>query len=170
MTAGIFLIDQFLKVIIADWLGRGAPVHRWELAGRWIALQYVENTGAAFGFLAGQPVLISALAIIVTFFFLVIMRDEASHNTTLLIAVGLVLGGSLGNLLDRLRLGYVVDFVAFGIWPKFNIADSAIVVGLLFMAWTAVAGEPRHSDAHESFSSQVIPAKPQDGNGRQDNA
>lgn len=165
VAASVLVVDQVLKAIVAEWLGRGASVHRWELAGRWAAMQYIENSGAAFGVLAGQPVLISALAIIVTFLFLAIMRDEAGHNTVLLAAVGLVLGGSLGNLLDRLRLGYVVDFVAIGIWPKFNIADSAIVIGLMLMAWTALFGESKQKRGSLPVQSNTSPAARQDGTG-----
>jgi len=158
-----------LKAIMVDWLGRAANVHRWELAGRWVALQYVENTGAAFGVLAGQPVLISTLAIVVTFVFLIIMRDEAGRNLALLGAVGLVLGGSLGNLIDRLRLGYVVDYVAIGIWPKFNVADSAIVLGLVLMAWRAIVGETHQEAENSAVNAPEIPAARLDGNGEHTN-
>lgn len=165
VAASVLVVDQVLKAIVAEWLGRGAGVHRWELAGRWAAMQYIENSGAAFGVLAGQPVLISSLAIVITFLFLAIMRDEAGHATVLLTAVGLVLGGSLGNLLDRLRLGYVVDFVAIGIWPKFNIADSAIVIGLLLMAWTALFGESKQERGNLPVQSSTSPAARQERNG-----
>ena len=165
VAASVLMVDQILKAIVADWLGREAGIHRWELAGRWAAMEYIENSGAAFGVLAGQPVLISMLAIVVTFIFLVVMRDEAGHNTVLLTAVGLVLGGSLGNLLDRLRLGYVIDFVAIGIWPKFNIADSAIVIGLLLMARTALLGESRQEYGEMPAQADTPPASRQEENG-----
>jgi signal peptidase II len=153
-----------VKSIIVDWLGRSATDHRWEFAGRWAAVQYVENTGAAFGVLAGQPVLISALAIVVTFVFLIIMRDEAGRNISLLAAVGLVLGGSLGNLIDRLRMGYVVDYVAIGIWPKFNVADSAIVFGLVLMAWMALFG-----GTLQEFENGIVDAPENHAAGREGN-
>lgn len=128
-------------------------------------MQYVENTGAAFGVLAGQPVLISALAIVVTFVFLIIMRDEAGRNISLLAAVGLVLGGSLGNLIDRLRMGYVVDYVAIGIWPKFNVADSAIVFGLVLMAWMALFGKTPQEFGNSVTDAPENPAALQEGDG-----
>ncbi|MGB3304866.1 MAG: signal peptidase II [Thermomicrobiales bacterium] len=164
IAAIVLVLDQVTKAVIVDWLGRSASTHRWELVGRWGALEYVENTGAAFGILAGQPVLLSALAIVVTFAFLVMMRDEAGHNMLLLAAVGCVVGGSLGNLLDRMRLGYVVDYIAVGIWPKFNVADSAIFVGLALMAWTALFGVRQEIDA--SVTSQTVQ---HEGNGGQSN-
>ncbi|MGI8482869.1 MAG: signal peptidase II [Thermomicrobiales bacterium] len=165
VAASVIVVDQLLKAIVADWLGRGVSVHRWELGGRWAAMEYIENSGAAFGVLAGQPVLISALAIVVTILFLAIMRDEAAHNVVLLTAVGLVLGGSLGNLLDRLRLGYVIDYLAIGIWPKFNIADSAIVIGLLLMAWTALFGESKQEQGAKSAQADSSSSAWQEGNG-----
>ena len=164
IAAIVLVLDQVTKAVIVDWLGRGASTHRWELLGRWGAFEYVENTGAAFGILAGQPVLLSALAIVVTIAFLVMMRDEAGHNVLLLAAVGFVVGGSLGNLLDRMRLGYVVDYIAVGIWPKFNVADSAIFVGLALMAWTALFGVRQEIDA--SATSQTVQ---HEGNGGQSN-
>ena len=53
-------------------------------------------------------------------------------------SLGLLVGGALGNIIDRVRLGYVVDFVAVGVWPKFNAADSAVTIGVLMLAWTYV--------------------------------
>jgi len=139
VIAGIVVAaDQVVKAVVADWLGHG--VDRWELAGNLLAFEYVENSGAAFGILAGQTMLLAALAIAITAVFLYAMREEIARHWGLLVAVGMVIGGALGNLIDRVRLGYVVDYIAVGVWPKFNIADSCVVLGLLVMAWVAWNG------------------------------
>ncbi len=151
ITAAIVLVaDQLVKAIVSEWLGRGASTHRWELLGRWFAFEYSENTGAAFGIFAGQTMLLSAVAVVVTGVFLYSMRDQARDNRILLLAVGVVLGGALGNLIDRVRLGYVVDFIRVGIWPNFNLADSSIVVGLCLMAFVAFTAEDSESRGEEA--------------------
>jgi len=123
-------LDQWSKRLIIDWLGQDSASHRWELTGKYLAFEYVENTGAAFGLFAGRTWLLSALALCVasTFFFL--FRSAVRRDSLLRAALGLLLGGAAGNVLDRIRMGHVTDFVAVGNWPKFNLADSAITLGI----------------------------------------
>jgi signal peptidase II len=100
------------------------------------------NEGAAFSFLAGaggwQKVFFSTVAIVASIVIVNLMR-KAPQQKLFCFALALVLGGALGNLYDRLTLGYVVDFLAFhyhGLyWPAFNVADSAIVAGVLLLIW-----------------------------------
>lgn len=131
------VVDQVTKALIVAWIGPDQDTHRWEVAGRLFAFQYVENTGAAFGILAGRIWLLSILALVVAVGFLAAFWKELPFNGILRWSVGLILGGAIGNLVDRVRLGHVVDFIAVGDWPKFNIADSAITLGLMLMAITA---------------------------------
>jgi signal peptidase II len=130
----VIIVDQVAKAGIVAWIGPGQQSHRWELAGRLLALEYVENTGAAFGILAGRVWLLSVMAIVVGCGFLVAFRKELPENRLLQVGIGLILGGAIGNLIDRLRLGHVVDFIAAGTFPKFNVADSAISIGLALLA------------------------------------
>lgn len=137
------VLDQSLKIGVASWLGPGATSQRWEFVGRFLALDYVENRGAAFGIFEGQAVPLALAAVIAV---LVLLTQVASSVATSRVAasgLGLVLGGAIGNLIDRVRLGYVVDFVAVGIWPKFNVADGAITVGLLMLGWYVFYGQSR---------------------------
>ncbi len=102
---------------------------------------HVQNTGAAFGLFQGQsfPLTIVALIAIIVILLSALLF---SHRIPLLgnglgkPALGLVLGGTAGNLVDRLRLGYVTDFIDIGIWPTFNVADSAITVGVILLAYS----------------------------------
>ena len=134
----MLLADQAVKWIISSWIGPDEVRHRVELIGTVLAFEYVQNTGAAFGILAGQPLLLAIFAVVATGLFIGMMRTSLRVHPLVPISVGLVLGGALGNLLDRIRLGYVVDFVAVGAFPRFNVADSAITIGLVLMAWSAL--------------------------------
>ena len=133
--AATLVADQLSKWIVIETLGRDAPRHRWELAGRYLALEYVENTGAAFGLFAGRVWLLSLIAITVSVLVVYLLRG-ARHDPLQSVALGLVAGGALGNIVDRVRLNHVTDFLAVGIWPKFNLADAAITVGLVLIAWS----------------------------------
>ena len=98
-------------------------------------LTYVQNTGAAFGFLREKTLFFIAVAVLVLGFIIFLIPRLPRGNLFLRVVFGLLLGGALGNLIDRIRFGYVVDFLDFRIWPVFNIADMAIVVGVCFLVW-----------------------------------
>ncbi len=104
-------------------------------------LTYVHNTGAAFSFLseAGgwQRWLFAALAVIISGVLAVWLARLQKHETLLAVALSLVLGGAIGNLIDRVAYGYVIDFLDVYYqnwhWPAFNVADSAITLGVILM-------------------------------------
>lgn len=130
----VFVIDQLSKYYVSQTFSylESVPV----IPGIF-DLTYVRNYGAAFGiFQNGRPLFI-LVTLITIGLFLYFYRDFCEDWLTRL-AGGLAFGGILGNFLDRLRLGYVVDFFDFKIWPVFNIADSAIVVGMIFLAWRII--------------------------------
>jgi len=104
-------------------------------------ITHVHNTGAAFGLFRGQsfPLTVVAsvgIAVILLYALLVYRRLPFLDNMPSRVALGLVLGGTVGNLIDRLCFGYVTDFIDFGFWPAFNIADSAITVGVIIFAYS----------------------------------
>lgn len=140
-------VDQATKAVVSDVLGRRADSHRSELLGSLLAFEYVENTGAAFGVLKGQGIILTVIAAAVVV--LLIWRYLRGGRSSPLIAVsvGLLVGGALGNVIDRIRLGYVVDFVAVGTFPRFNAADSAVTIGVLLLAWSMSREEPNSEDA-----------------------
>jgi len=127
--------DQLSKIWVRSHiaLGDSLPVTGW------LQLSHVRNTGAAFGQFQGQrlPLIIAAfvgIALLLAFAFLVYRWFPMLDNTLGRVALGLVLGGTTGNLIDRLRFGYVTDFIDFGFWPAFNVADSSTVVGFIILA------------------------------------
>ena len=75
------------------------------------------------------------LALVINVGFAFLLRDAIRHDRSPRVALGLLIGGAAGNVFDRAQLGHVTDFLAVGIWPKFNLADTAITVGLVMIAW-----------------------------------
>ena len=103
-------------------------------------ITHVQNTGAAFGLFQDQSFLLTIVAFIGIVLILLFIFPVSRHFTFLdtgpdKLALGLVLGGTIGNLVDRLRLGYVTDFIDIGFWPAFNVADSAITIGVILFAY-----------------------------------
>ncbi|GAF74610.1 unnamed protein product, partial [marine sediment metagenome] len=90
----------------------------------------VKNTGAAFGILKNQTLLLIWFSVIVIGVILFYM-DKIPKDKIVQIFTALILGGTISNLIDRLRLGYVIDFINFKIWPAFNIADAAVTIGAI---------------------------------------
>ena len=135
--------DQLTKHIVTGRLSLDAGVH--VIGPLWI--HHVQNSGIAFGlFSSATPVVIVLTAIAVTWMLVFFARSGARHPV-LPVALGLVIGGSLSNLLDRIRLGYVTDFLDLRFWPAFNLADSFIVIGVAILLGTLLAAErePRRS-------------------------
>lgn len=144
---GLDLLTKQL-VLATMTLGQSIPV----VPGL-LHLTYVMNPGAAFGLLAGQRWLFTAISAGTILFILAYARRSEAQAGAWPYALGLIMGGAAGNLVDRLRFGSVVDFLDFFWqdyhWPAFNVADSAIVIGvgllLLQMVWEGRGGEaPAH--------------------------
>ena len=100
-----------------------------------VRLTYVRNTGVAFGLFPGQTYVITIAAIAGLIILLVYYRLSPFRNIYTYLGLGFILGGSVGNLMDRIRLGYVIDFVDFRVWPVFNVSDSAVVLGTGIMLY-----------------------------------
>ncbi len=106
-------------------------------------LTHVHNTGAAFGLFQDQSFLLTVIAIIGIGFLLFLglfmyRRFQFLNTISGKISLGLILGGTVGNLIDRLSAGYVTDFIDFSFWPAFNLADSAVVVGAILLAYSII--------------------------------
>jgi signal peptidase II len=139
----VLLADQAVKALVSDKLKNGRVV---EVLGGFVRLDYTFNTGAAFGIFRTGGVVFAAVAVGVSAGIVIYYRRVATSPLILRAALGLILGGALGNLLDRIRLGYVVDFIDLRWWPVFNLADSAIVVGVCLLVLHALF-EPHIAEA-----------------------
>ncbi len=145
----IVVADQLSKIWIRANLAIGQSIFE---AG-FFRLTRVHNTGAAFGLFQGQSFALTVVAFVgvgvLLFYAFLIYRHFPLFNSKLgKSALGLVLGGTVGNLIDRIRFGHVTDFIDFGFWPAFNIADSAVVVGAILLAYLLIRSvkSSEHSD------------------------
>jgi signal peptidase II len=133
--AAALTADMISKAWIVATLGPRPGEKALPLAGDWLRLVYGRNTGVAFGMFQNLPQLFTVTSIVIT---AGAVYAYAAHlpnrRPWVQVAAGLILGGALGNIIDRLRQGYVVDFIQVGWWPVFNLADSAISVGVTMLA------------------------------------
>ena len=135
-TAALFA-DQLTKQIVSSRLALGDEV---AVLGPF-SIHHVQNSGIAFGLFAGATSIVIVLtAVAVTWMLLFFARSGARHPV-LPVGLGLVLGGSGSNLVDRVRLGHVTDFLDLRFWPAFNLADTFIVVGVTILLVSLVATE-----------------------------
>lgn len=121
----LFIIDQISKILAVKYL---LPIDSVTLLP-FFKLTYVENTGAAFGLLRNGNLILIICTILILFFMFKWRKDILVFGNTARIGFLLIIAGALGNLYDRIMLGYVVDYFDFIVWPVFNIADSLICVG-----------------------------------------
>jgi signal peptidase II len=141
VSLAVLFLDQWTKGIIT----RTMEVHQSRsIIPNLFDLTYVRNSGAAFGLFASvdsslKAILLNSVAVIVFLIVSAYALRSSHRSVRLQVGLALILGGAVGNLLDRVRFGYVVDFLDFAIsghhWPAFNVADSAICIGvaLLFL-------------------------------------
>lgn len=149
VAAGVFvvLVDQLSKHWITQYFTTGAPKDPISLLGPILQLTYDQNPGVAFSLLEGQGILFLFIALAIAVVGYLYWRLRDSGSLLLKLTFGLILGGAIGNLIDRFSHRYVVDFIHFQIpghfdYPIFNLADSAICVGVVLLAvllWRADA-------------------------------
>jgi signal peptidase II len=129
--------DQLTKHIVAGELALDDGVH--VLGPLWI--RHVQNSGIAFGLFAQSTAIVIVLTAIAIVWMVGYFARSGARHPVLPVALGLVIGGSLSNLVDRVRLGYVTDFVDLRWWPAFNLADSFIVIGVIVLLAALVLAE-----------------------------
>jgi signal peptidase II len=143
-------LDQLIKYLVVRQLA-GSPPFR--IIGGFVELRYATNSGGAFSLLTGAPVFFALMAIAVIGG--ILYASRRARGLPIAVALGLLLGGAVGNLLDRIfrgdvpLRGEVVDFVKIGPWPLFNLADSCVVIGGIMLA--LLLGRPERSgdERHE---------------------
>ncbi len=137
VAMAVVLLDQASKLIVDNWMTLGQSV---PLISGVLHITYIKNPGAAFGILPGQQwflIVVSFLVIAAMLFY----AHRTSRDFLVQLALALMVGGASGNLVDRLLHGGVRDFIDFQVWPVFNVADSALVVGVglllldLYLDW-----------------------------------
>jgi len=121
--------DQVTKHIVVSNLTLGDQLH---VVGPF-SIRHVQNSGIAFGLFAHATAGVIALTAVAIAWMLAYFARSGARHPVLPIALGLVIGGSVSNLADRVRLGFVTDFLDFRYWPAFNLADSFIVIGVAIL-------------------------------------
>ena len=145
----IVVADQLSKAWLTSFLAPGASV---SVIGDWLRLVFSENRGGLFGLLQGSVLAFAAMSTLVIAG-IVVYHGRAGRDPYLSVTLGFLTGGAIGNLIDRLRYGYVIDFVDAGIgnvrWYTFNVADAAIstaiVLLLLLAVWPSLRGASQGS-------------------------
>ncbi len=131
----VLSLDQISKFIIAKnlFLYQSIPIVKG-----FFHFTLIHNRGAAFGILKNQVYffIIISIAAIILISSSLLNHQRHKKISCHTISLGLILSGALGNLIDRVFFGYVIDFLDFRVWPVFNIADSAITVGAVLLAWS----------------------------------
>ena len=132
LTLIIIACDQFSK----NWIIQHfEPGESWPLIKGIFHLTFVKNPGAAFGILAFRTSFFIIVSLLMIFLIIFGGRLFPQISSFLRLSMSLLLGGAVGNLIDRMRYGYVVDFLDFRIWPVFNVADISLVAGIFFFIY-----------------------------------
>jgi signal peptidase II len=140
VAGAAFVADQMTKQVVARALAVGETA---DLVGPF-SLHHVQNSGIAFGLFASRTTIVIAVTAVAVGWMLWFFARTGRRHPVLPVALGLVLGGSLANLIDRVRLGHVTDFLDLEAWPAFNLADTFIVVGVAILFGALVlADRPR---------------------------
>ena len=152
LTGAILVLDQVTKALVSAAL----RLHESRsIIPGFLSLTLVHNTGAAFGSLAGESsplrtaffLVVSVVAMGVVLWLLLRLRPEQKVEA---VALSLIFGGAVGNVIDRIRFGKVIDFIDVFYrsyhWPAFNVADAAISVGVFLLFWCLILGKDRLAD------------------------
>ena len=132
--------DQLTKQVVGRTLSIGESV---DILGPF-SIHHVQNSGIAFGLFASRTSIVIAITAVAVCAMLVFFARSGRRHPVLPVALGLVLGGSIANLIDRVRLGHVTDFLDLVAWPAFNLADTFIVVGVAILFGALVLGDRSH--------------------------
>lgn len=145
IAAVIFIIDQTIKQIIVNALHPGWSI---PLVGQILKLTYVKNTGAAFSLFVGHSAGLAVIGLVIVAG-LIYYHYKKNHDLLFQLGLASLLGGSFGNLFDRLTRGFVVDYIDFGFWPVFNFADIMINIGVAILAYSIIVkGGKRQNASH----------------------
>ena len=150
VAAAAILADQVTKQVVGRTLALGESV---DIVGPF-SIHHVENSGIAFGLFASRTTFVIAITAVAVGWMLWFFATSGRRHPVLPVALGLVLGGSIANLVDRVRLGHVTDFLDFVAWPAFNLADTFIVVGVALLFGALVLAD-RPKRMHGSRDGDV---------------
>jgi len=135
VAAVVVIVDQITKALVIRAFGPPDATTSKVIIPHLLDFQHDENTGAAFSLFQGRSTTLLLIGVIVIGVLIYYYRALPQGQPVLRIAVGGVLGGAVGNIIDRVRLGYVTDWIHFTHYPTFNVADSCITIGMVTLAF-----------------------------------
>ena len=168
LAGPIIALDQWTKIIIRNNIPVGGTWMPWEWLAPYARIVHWHNTGAAFGMFQGASLVFTILAFIVSGLIIYYFPHIPTSDWILRLALGMQLAGAVGNLIDRLTLGRVTDFISLGTFPVFNVADSSITVGtavLILGTWIKDRQEKRAAARAAAEVPPEDPATPGKENG-----
>ncbi len=139
----VLIFDQIVKAIIRGQLEVGEG---WTITG-FLSILRVTNHGIAFGMFPGRQAYVAIITVLALCAIAVFLARLVHRNLIAATGAGLLVGGSLGNLADRLVHGGVTDYIDFSFWPTFNLADACITVGAVLIVWGLLQGDDEDHDA-----------------------
>lgn len=155
LAGALIILDQWTKSLVRQNLALGEMWMPLEWLSPYARVVHWYNTGVAFGMFQDKNLLFSIVALAVSIFLIVFYPKLTEEDWFLRIALGMQLGGSLGNLIDRFTIGHVTDFVSVGNFPVFNVADASISVGVAVMIlglWIEDRKEKRKKKSLENLN------------------
>ncbi len=167
ISGTIIVLDQISKAYIrANFLENVDMWAPWDWLMAYARIVHVSNTGVAFGLFQGKGYIFTILAVIVSAGIIYYFPQVPANDLTLRLAMGLQLGGAVGNLIDRLFQGHVTDFISVGTFPVFNIADSSITIGVIVLILGVWVQEQREKQRRARLQTMPPGFEPssQDGN------
>jgi signal peptidase II len=153
ITLIIIALDQVTKLLIQT---KMMPMQSIHIINGWFSLTYASNYGAAFGILQYQTLFLVAITLGVIIMVWLNRRNMGKYPRIIQIGLAIALGGAIGNLIDRVRLHYVIDFLNFYVWPIFNVADMAIVSGVCLIVLGMFLKDLKEKHNKGQKSNQVI--------------
>jgi len=130
-------LDQYTKYLAITYL----QGHSISVIQGIFELNYVQNNGAAFGIMQNSKIIFLIITPLILMFLIMFFVKNKAKIPSYSIPLTLIISGAIGNYIDRVRLGYVIDFLDFKIWPVFNLADSFVVIGGLLLAFLFIKQE-----------------------------
>ena len=141
----VVLFDRLTKIFFSNILAEGESL---PIIRNILHMTLVHNTGIAFGLFKGQDlvfIVVPVIAIVLLVYNIYYYKYNNEKLSRLyIVAISLILGGAIGNLVDRIQHGYVIDFIDFQVWPVFNVADSAITIGAVIIALNCISQTTTH--------------------------
>ena len=143
IAAFVVAVDQFTKYLVTSNMSEGMGI---PIIDGIFHLTFILNPGAAFGILENNRWFFVVTALSVLIFLFYYRRAIMAESKLVLLGIALFAGGALGNLIDRIRTGLVIDFFDFRIWPIFNVADIAICLGVGLILWSTIKTELKRTN------------------------